>query len=146
VGGYSITNKFHLSFIFDHRIIIELKRETISKMKTIQYLDWDDIIEVNDLVRTILPNSYYTLHTDDEGDSTIYWQYAKWRIPFWVGKTLRQYHQALLNTKGREYTQFVNLNVVRLIDNQLPIGFLIERPPSKIQQEIYGRVIQDNRK
>jgi hypothetical protein len=56
-----------------------------------EILGCDDKIEPDDLVRNVYPMSYYTQATDDVGESTFRWEYAKFRLSGWIGKTMREY-------------------------------------------------------
>ena len=108
-------------------------------MKTIQVLDEDDIILSNDLVRETLPLSAITQYTDDEGESTFHWQYAKWCIPYWVGKTLKQYRLATKKEEQRfDRIYFIQKCIVRSETPTKLLGFLIAKPPSSIIQKLYA--------
>lgn len=118
-------------------------------MISVQVLDLDDIIEEGDLIRDIFPLSYYTQATDDEGGSTICWQYAKWKMPFWVGKTIRQYYQKRYADRPITDSNHPNeVCIVRPNKNVHPTclhGFPIEKPPSKVTQTLYQGIIDRER-
>lgn len=116
-------------------------------MKTIQVLDENDIILPNDLVRKTLPLSAITQCTDDEGESTFHWQYAKWVIPAWIGKTQKQYRLSTAEEeKEHNRIYFIQLCIVRSETPNSLLGFLIAKPPPKVIQEMYLSIIKERYK
>lgn len=60
-------------------------------MIPIQLLEYTDKILPDDLVRQVYPGSYYCSYSDDNGESTLRWKYAKFHMPAWIGKTLKSF-------------------------------------------------------
>jgi hypothetical protein len=80
-----------------------------------QLVSVDDIIQPKDLVRRILPISYFEGYSTDEGQSTLMWYTAQFRITYCVGKTLRQVYEGFLN-KDRRHVLF-SYTVIRVPEN-----------------------------
>jgi hypothetical protein len=72
-------------------------------MKTIQYLEENDIINADDQVRDLYLLNWYTGSDvpTDQISKVIYWHRADAIIPFWVGKTIKAFHSGIYDDYGR---------------------------------------------
>jgi hypothetical protein len=105
-------------------------------MITLKVLEYDDKIRPDDLVRKVYPASYYCAYSDDNGESTLRWHYAKFHMPGWIGKTLKQYRD--FDKKDRHYAP-QELMIVRVppkvtLDELNKIGMPVTIPSACLRR------------
>lgn len=105
-------------------------------MITFKILEYKDKIQPDDLVRSVYPASYYCAYSDDNGESTLRWEYAKFRMPGWIGKTIQQYRD--FDKEGRHYAP-AEMMIVRVpksltIEQLNKLGMPIHMPSASMRR------------
>jgi hypothetical protein len=102
-------------------------------------LEYDDEIAPDDLVRDVYPASYYCAYSDDVGESIIKWKYAKFSMPGWIGKTLRQYRNFGKDTRQYAVNELIIIRVPSKVtkDQLNTMGIPIHIPSAPLRRLHY---------
>ncbi len=111
-------------------------------MITLKILEYNDKIHADDLVRNVYPASYYCAYSDDNGESTLCWHYAKFQMPGWIGKTLKQYRDF---DKDKRHYPVSELMIVRVPKNLTrehlnALGMPIHMPSASMRKLHYDMI------
>ena len=99
-------------------------------------LDYDDIIEPDDLIRNVYPLGYYCSYSDDSGESTIRWHYAKFRMPAWIGRTIREYRTTAEKNGSKYISEMMIVRVSKdlTLDDLKKLGMPIHMPSASLRK------------
>jgi hypothetical protein len=103
-------------------------------MITLKILEYDDKIRPDDLVRKVYPASYYCAYSDDNGESTLRWHYAKFHMPAWIGRTLKEYRDFDGSHYAVEELMIVRVPPKVTLDELNKMGMPVRMPSASMRR------------
>lgn len=115
-------------------------------MITFKILEYDDPIKPDDLVRNVYPASYYCNYSDDSGESTLRWHYAKFHMTAWIGKTIREYRDGAMKNNHYGVSELMIIRVPKTLTREQldKLGMPIYMPSASTRKLFFNHLGKSN--